>query len=80
MNRVIVMGGKPLSGEVAVGGSKNAALPLLFAGILTGECCVFSNLPRVSDVLRTLEILRALGARIHFSDNRDVHANRFQIK
>lgn len=72
MNRVVVMGGKPLSGEVAVGGSKNAALPLLFAGILTGERCVFSNLPRVSDVLRTLEILRALGARIHFYENRDV--------
>ncbi len=72
MNRVIVMGGKPLSGEVAVGGSKNAALPLLFAGILTGDRCIFSNLPRVSDVLRTLEILRALGARIHFSENRDV--------
>ena len=80
MNRVIVMGGKPLSGEVAVGGSKNAALPLLFAGILTGECCVFSNLPRVSDVLRTLEILRALGARIHFSDNRDVHVDYATVR
>lgn len=72
MNRVIVSGGKRLAGEIAVGGSKNAALPLLFAGILTGEQCTFSNLPRVSDVLRTLEILRALGARIHFCENRDV--------
>ncbi len=72
MNRVIVSGGKRLSGEISVGGSKNAALPLLFAGILTGEQCTFSNLPRVSDVLRTLEILRALGARIHFCENRDV--------
>ena len=72
MNRVIVMGGKRLAGEVVIGGSKNAALPLLFAGILTRERCVFSNLPRVSDVLRALEILRALGAQIHFSENRDV--------
>ncbi len=72
MNRVIVSGGKRLSGEISVGGSKNAALPLLFAGILTGGQCTFSNLPRVSDVLRTLEILRALGARIHFCENRDV--------
>lgn len=66
MTRVIVKGGVPLAGEVQIGGSKNAALPLLFAGILTGEECVFSALPRVSDVLRTLEILRALGARIRF--------------
>ena len=72
MNRVIVTGGKRLAGEVVIGGSKNAALPLLFAGILTRERCVFSNLPRVSDVLRALEILRALGAQIHFSENRDV--------
>ena len=72
MNRVIVSGGVRLSGEVPIGGSKNAALPVLFGGILTGERCVFSNLPRVSDVLRALEILRALGARIHFAENHDV--------
>ena len=41
-------------------GSKNAALPLLFAGIVTASECRFSRLPRVDDVLRTLEILRAL--------------------
>ncbi|MBO7341742.1 MAG: UDP-N-acetylglucosamine 1-carboxyvinyltransferase, partial [Clostridia bacterium] len=64
-----IKGGVPLAGEVRIGGSKNAALPLLFAGILTGEECVFFELPRVSDVLRTLEILRALGARIRFLEN-----------
>ena len=66
MNKILVTGGKQLSGEVLIGGSKNAALPLLFAGILTGDVCVFEELPRVSDVLLTLEILRALGARIRF--------------
>ena len=69
MTRVSIQGGVPLAGEVRIGGSKNAALPLLFAGILTGEECVFFELPRVSDVLRTLEILRALGARIRFLEN-----------
>ena len=53
-------------GEVRVGGSKNAALPILFGGIVTGDVCVFTELPRVSDVLRALEILRCLGARICF--------------
>lgn len=72
MTRVIVRGGALLGGEVEIGGSKNAALPLLFAGILTGEECVFAALPRVSDVLRTLEILRALGARIRFLSSGEV--------
>jgi len=72
MNKIVVKGGAPLCGEVLIGGSKNAALPLLFAGILTGEVCVFSGLPRVGDVLLALEILRALGARIHFACGGDV--------
>ncbi|MDY2827128.1 MAG: UDP-N-acetylglucosamine 1-carboxyvinyltransferase [Eubacteriales bacterium] len=66
MEKIVVRGGRPLSGEVTVGGSKNAALPLLFAGILTQDRCVFENLPRVSDVLTTLQILRSLGARMVF--------------
>ncbi len=80
MERVIVSGGRQLCGEVTVGGSKNAALPVLFAGILTGECCLFSNLPRVSDVLRTLEILRALGARIRFYDDHGVSVDYSTVR
>ena len=72
MNKIVVNGGERLFGEVEIGGSKNAALPLLFAGILTGQVCVFSSLPRVSDVLLALEILRALGARIRFVEGGDV--------
>lgn len=72
MNKIVINGGKRLVGEVKIGGSKNAALPLLFAGVLTGEVCVFTDLPRVSDVLLTLEILRALGARIRFVEGGDV--------
>ncbi len=72
MKKIIVNGGWRLRGEVEIGGSKNAALPLLFAGIVTASECRFSNLPRVDDVLRTLEILRALGARICFFENGDV--------
>ena len=72
MEKILVRGGKPLYGEIAVGGSKNAALPVLFAGILTRDTCVFVNLPRVSDVLCTLKILRHLGARVYFYSNGDV--------
>ena len=75
MNRIVVRGGRRLSGEVVIGGSKNAALPVLFGGIVTDGVCTFSNLPRVSDVLQTLEILRYLGARIRFLSNGDVRVD-----
>jgi len=80
MNKIVVTGGEPLCGEVLIGGSKNAALPLLFAGILTGEVCVFSGLPRVGDILLTLEILRALGARIRFLAGGDVAIDYSSVK
>lgn len=72
MNKIVVSGGRRLSGDVIVGGSKNAALPILFGGIVTGGVCVFSDLPRVSDVLQTLEILKFLGARICFLSSGEV--------
>ena len=80
MNRIIVSGGQRLTGEVAIGGSKNAALPLLFGGIVTAQECVFSALPRVSDVLRSLEILHAMGARIRFFENRDVSVDYSTVR
>ena len=80
MKRVVVEGGRRLCGEISVGGSKNAALPLLFGGILTGEPCVFTNLPRVSDVLRALEILRAMGAGIYFFANHDVRVDYATVR
>ena len=80
MNKIVVRGGKPLSGRVEIGGSKNAALPLLFAGILTGDVCVFYALPRVSDVLLALEILRCLGARIRFAEGGAVTVDYTDIR
>lgn len=80
MRKIVVRGGVPLSGTVTVGGSKNAALPLLFAGILTGDLCVFHRLPRVSDVLRTLEILKYLGAKIRFYSSGEVSVDYREVR
>ena len=80
MEKLYIEGGFPLRGTVEIGGSKNAALPLLFAGILTGDVCTISRLPRVSDVLKTLEILRFLGAHIHFSENGDVRIDYRDVR
>ena len=59
-----VTGGGPLRGEVAISGAKNAALPILYAAILTPRPVHLSNVPRIVDVLTTIHILEALGARV----------------
>ncbi len=62
MKKYIVNGGNPLYGDVEISGMKNAALPILVASILTREKCVIENLPKISDVKKTLDILTAMGA------------------
>ncbi|MFO1029310.1 MAG: UDP-N-acetylglucosamine 1-carboxyvinyltransferase [Acetobacteraceae bacterium] len=50
MDRIRIRGGKPLSGEIKVGGAKNAALPLMAAGLLTDERLILSNVPKLADI------------------------------
>lgn len=64
METYIINGGVPLHGRVQVGGSKNAALPLLYATLLTEGVTVIRRLPDIGDVRVTLQILRELGARV----------------
>ena len=66
MEKIFVKGGRRLCGEIAVGGMKNAALPILFASILAQDRCVIRNLPPVSDVALSLDILRAIGAQVSY--------------
>lgn len=64
MKRLTVKGGNMLVGDVYISGMKNAALPILFASILTKGKNVFYNLPSVSDIELSLEILQSLGATV----------------
>jgi len=57
-----VRGGAPLRGAVAIGGSKNAALPALAATLLTDDECVLNNVPDLADIGTMLDLLRSLGA------------------
>ena len=63
-DRIIINGGNRLYGDVYIDGMKNAALPIIFATILTKSKCIIENLPTVSDVLLSLEILREMGAGV----------------
>jgi UDP-N-acetylglucosamine 1-carboxyvinyltransferase len=61
VDRLVIEGGVPLRGEVTVSGAKNAALPILAAGLLTSEPLELSNVPRLKDVSTMLQILALMG-------------------
>lgn len=64
MKNYIIKGGRRLNGEIEVSGSKNASLPILAASILNGKNTKLYNVPNISDVKTTIEILRFLGCRV----------------
>lgn len=72
MSQFIIQGGAKLKGEVKIGGMKNAALPILAAALLTSEKCVFHNIPRITDVLKMIEILEGLGAEARWEGEHDL--------
>ncbi len=50
MDRIRIIGGRPLAGDIVIGGAKNAALPLMAAGLLTEERLELANVPRLADI------------------------------
>ncbi|MDF2440539.1 MAG: UDP-N-acetylglucosamine 1-carboxyvinyltransferase [Abditibacteriota bacterium] len=63
--RIVVLGGVPLSGEVPISGSKNSSLPILAASLLASRGqCVLHNVPDISDVGTMCDMLVALGADV----------------
>jgi len=79
MEKFVIKGGKPLSGEIAVGGAKNAAFPLLASSILTKEDVVIENLPLIEDVFRIIEILEGMGAKAEWIAERTIKLNTKNI-
>jgi UDP-N-acetylglucosamine 1-carboxyvinyltransferase len=78
MSHFIIRGGKRLSGTITVGGSKNAALPLLASTILTSEEVTLKNIPQILDIKRLIDILRALGMEVS-QDNHSITARAANI-
>jgi len=79
MSKFIVEGGIPLSGEVTVGGSKNAVLPILSATLLGSTPSIIKNVPDISDVHAFLKIISDLGAVVAF-DNGTVTINPARLE
>jgi UDP-N-acetylglucosamine 1-carboxyvinyltransferase len=72
MDKIVVRGGVPLRGEVAVSGAKNAALPLLFASLLTEGECRLDRVPQLVDIRTTLRLLRDLGVQYAWLSDSEV--------
>lgn len=64
MDRIRLVGGNPLNGDITISGAKNAALPLMIASLLTDEPLVLSNVPRLADVKQLERILENHGVDI----------------
>jgi UDP-N-acetylglucosamine 1-carboxyvinyltransferase len=69
MDRIRIRGGRPLAGEIVIGGAKNAALPLMTAAMLTDQRLVLSNVPRLEDVATMSLLLAQHGIAVEPLDN-----------
>ncbi|MGH2923097.1 MAG: UDP-N-acetylglucosamine 1-carboxyvinyltransferase, partial [Solirubrobacterales bacterium] len=72
MEKFVIQGGAPLSGEIVPAGNKNAALPILAACLLTDEELRVGNVPRIRDVETMLELLRGLGVKVEWTGENEV--------
>ena len=69
MDKLVIQGGIPLHGEVRISGAKNAALPILCAGLLAEAPLRLTNVPHLRDVTTTLALLGHMGVQVCMDDN-----------
>jgi UDP-N-acetylglucosamine 1-carboxyvinyltransferase len=68
MDKLLIRGGKRLSGDIIISGAKNAALPILCAGLLTADTLALSNVPKLQDVATMKKLLAQMGLGITEQD------------
>ena len=68
MDRIRIIGGQPLSGDIPIGGAKNAALPLMAAGLLTDERLVLTRVPKLADIATMADLLAQHGIAVETAD------------
>ena len=68
MEKIVITGGEPLSGNITIGGSKNAILPIMAACILTDEAVHLTNVPNLKDIKTMIKVLESLGVKADVSN------------
>ena len=71
MEKLLIKGGKSLSGKISCSGAKNAALPMIAATILSDEKVILKNLPYLQDITTMFELLGSMGSEILLDENMD---------
>ena len=69
MDKLLIEGGTPLVGEVAISGAKNAALPILCSSLLVAEPVRFSNVPHLNDISTMLRLIGQMGVEVTMDGN-----------
>ena len=75
MDKLIITGGNPLSGDVRISGAKNAALPILAATLLAEEPMVIGNIPHLRDITTTMELLGRMGVELTVDEKMHVEVD-----
>ena len=72
MQKLLIKGGKKLSGEVVISGSKNASLPIIISSLLFDDTVLFENVPQVKDIYTLINLIRVLGREVEFNEEKEV--------
>ena len=75
MDKLIITGGKPRSGDVRISGAKNAALPILAATLLSKEPMTIGNIPHLRDITTTMELLGRMGVALTVDEKMHVEVD-----
>lgn len=68
MERLHIVGGRRLSGQLRISGAKNAVLKLMAAALLASDVCIIRNVPRIRDVEVMVDVLRSIGVEVSWDD------------
>jgi UDP-N-acetylglucosamine 1-carboxyvinyltransferase len=80
MNKLIINGGIPLSGEVRISGSKNAVLPILAGTLLVDNPVIVRNVPHLHDVTTTMELLGRMGVSLTIGEKMSIEIDPSTLK
>lgn len=79
MDKLMIMGGGPLSGEIRISGSKNAALPILAATLLADSPILLTNMPHLNDITTMIALLRTMGIGVTVDERMGVEIDPTSI-
>ncbi len=75
MDKLVITGGNPLSGEIRISGAKNAALPILISALLASKPVTISNIPHLHDITTTMELLGNMGVSLGIDEKLNIEVD-----